>query len=108
MTWLLWLGLGLCMAAVCAFGLAVYGDGRWNGAMLALTQRLDAAHLCEKVTPRSPTRYDARELESLPAPVQRYFCAVLKDGQPVIDAVTVDLAGMLNRCPEGGTAVRSQ
>jgi hypothetical protein len=50
---------------------------------------------------RCRTRYDARELEGLPAPVQRYFRAVLKDGQPIITAVTIDMAGRFNMSPTG-------
>ncbi|MDM0113713.1 hypothetical protein QTI66_16255 [Variovorax sp. J22R133] len=46
--------------------------------------------------PLSAARYHARELEGLPAPVQRYFRAVLKDGQPIISAVTVEVAGTFN------------
>jgi hypothetical protein len=32
----------------------------------------------------------------LPAPVQRYFRAVLKEGQPIIAAATIELAGTFN------------
>jgi len=38
---------------------------------------LEAASL-----PTSASRYDAREIDSLPAPVRRYFRAVLQDGKP--------------------------
>jgi hypothetical protein len=44
----------------------------------------------------SPSRYDARELEGLPAPVQRYFRAVLTDGQPIVAAVTLEMTGTMN------------
>ncbi len=47
-------------------------------------------------------RYDARELDGLPAPVQRYFRAVLKDGQSYIAAATFDLAGTINMSNTGG------
>lgn len=53
--------------------------------------RLEAARLA----PVS-TRYDAREIESLPAPVQRFFRAVLKDGQPVVTAASIEHAGTMN------------
>ena len=43
----------------------------------------------------------ARELEGLPAPVQRYFRAVLTDGQPIIARVTVELAGAFNMSAAG-------
>ena len=46
--------------------------------------------------------YDARELEGLPAPVQRSFREVLKDGQPLIAASTFELAGTINMLGTGG------
>jgi hypothetical protein len=45
--------------------------------------------------------YDIRELEGLPAPVQRYFQAVLKDGQPLIASATFELAGTINMSETG-------
>jgi hypothetical protein len=44
-----------------------------------LRARLDASR--EPVRPRT---VDFRELEGLPAPVGRYFRAVLEDGQPMV------------------------
>jgi DNA-binding phage protein len=44
----------------------------------------------------SATRYDARAIVDLPAPVQRYFRAVLKDGQPVIAAARIEMTGRMN------------
>ncbi|NVO04992.1 MAG: hypothetical protein HXX19_03105 [Rhodoferax sp.] len=106
MTWLLWLGLVLCVLAVAAAGLSAYGEHRWAGATQALLGKLEASRRDGRqsgqqndVTP--PTRYHARELEGLPAPVQRYFRAVLKDGQPIITAVTIDIAGTFNMAPTG-------
>ena len=101
MTWLLWLGLVLCLLAVAAVGLSAYGSNRWTDATRTLTRRLEAARIDEKVRPPSPARFDLRELEGLPAPVQRYFRAVLKDGQPIIAAVTVELAGTCNMSAAG-------
>lgn len=102
MRWLLWLGLILCLAAVAAVGLSAYGARRWAGAMQALHRSLGAGRIDDTrngLTP--PTRYDARELEGLPDPVQRYFRAALRDGQPLIDAVTIDMAGTFNLSPTG-------
>lgn len=96
MKWLLWFGLGLCVLAVAAVGLAAYGSKRWADATQTLTRRLEAARIDEKAQPAYPTHYDSRELEGLPAPVQRYFRAALKEGQPIIAAVTVGLAGTFN------------
>ena len=48
----------------------------------------------------APARFDARfyvnELDGLPAPVQRYFRAVLTDGQPIIAAATIEMIGTIN------------
>ena len=97
MTWLLWLGLILCMLALAAVGLSAYGEHRWSGATQLLSGSLDAGSIDDKRDGKSPpTRYDAREREGLPTPVQRYFRAVLKDGQPIITAVTIDMAGTFN------------
>jgi hypothetical protein len=96
MTWLIWLGLVLCFLVIVAVGVAAYGSKRWNDTSRTLTSRLEAARIAEKVQPSSSAHYDSRELEGLPAPVQRYFRAVLKEGQPVIAAATVELAGTFN------------
>jgi hypothetical protein len=101
MTWLLWVALALGLLAVVAVGLSAYGAKRWADSALALTQGLDAARVDARVDPPRPTRYDARELEGLPAPVQRYFHAVLKDGQPIVATATIDIAGTFNMSPTG-------
>lgn len=41
-------------------------------------------------------RYNATELADLPAPVQRYFRAVLTEGQPGVTAVTLTQSGTFN------------
>jgi hypothetical protein len=66
-----------------------------------LTQALDAARVDARVDPPRPTRYDAHEIEGLPAPVQRYFRAVLKDGQPIVTVATIDIAGTFNMSATG-------
>ena len=99
MTSLRWIGLGVCVPAVAAVVLAAIGSKRWADRMAALTRRLEAAQNDGTVQPPHPndtTHYDARELEGLPAPVQRYFRAVLKDGQPIVSAVTLQMAGTIN------------
>ena len=58
--------------------------------------RLEAARV-----PAPAGRYDAREIDGLPAPVQRYFRAVLKDRQPLIAAARFELAGTINMSATG-------
>ena len=98
---MLWLGLVLCLLAVAAVGLSAYGARRWADATRALTVRLEAARTDNRVRPLSSARFDARELEGLPAPVQRYFRAVLKEGQPIVAAATVEFAGAFNMSTTG-------
>ena len=93
MTWLLWLGLVLCLLLVVAVGISAYGSTRWTDTTRTLTNGLEAARIDEKAQSPSPPRYDSRELQGLPAPVQRYFRAVLKEGQPVVAAATVEQIG---------------
>ncbi len=101
MTWLLWLGLVLCLLGVVAVGLSAYGANRWTDTTRTLTGRLETVRIDEKAQSPSPPRYDSRELEGLPVPVQRYFRAVLKDGQPIIAATTIELAGTINMSATG-------
>lgn len=91
MTWIAWLLLVLGSLAVGLAGLAAFGAARWAVTTRTLLGQLDA-------TRRQPTaaRYDARELERLPAPVQRHFRAVLRDGQPIVTRVIVRHTGTFN------------
>jgi hypothetical protein len=73
---LLFVVLGLTVIVAIAL---VYGARRWQAATTEGHTKLEAARL-----PISPTTYDSRELHGLPAPVQRYFRAVLEDGQPMV------------------------
>jgi hypothetical protein len=92
MTWLLWLGGLLGVLLVIAFGLRMVGANRWAELIRAHASQLESG----RVNAPSAARFDARELEGLPAPVQRYFRAVLTDGQPIIAAATVEMAGTIN------------
>lgn len=91
MTCIIWLALALGALVAALLGLAAYGASRWAESTQALLGRLEAARL-----PATAARYDARELEGLPAPVQRYFRAVLRDGQRIVTAVTIEHAGSFN------------
>ena len=101
MTGLFWLGGVACLLALATVGLAALGSQRWADRMAALNHALEAGRNVERARPPQPTRYDARELEGLPAPVQRYFRAVLKDGQPLIAAATISMTGTINMSATG-------
>ena len=104
MTWLLWIGLVVCAVAVAAVGLPAWGSQRWASRMADLARGLQAAPCDGTVKPlhlNATTHYDPHELEGLPAPVQRYFRAVLKEGQPIVSAVTIEMAGTINMSVTG-------
>ncbi len=96
MAWLKWSGVGLAALFVVGIGAIAYGSWRWERDTKVIVARLEAA----RVMP-VPARYDARDLEGLPAPVQRYFRAVLKDGQPIIAAASLEQTGTFNMSETG-------
>lgn len=83
MGWLIILGGVVALIACTAFAV-LYGSYRWQSGTETLRARLEAAR-----QPIKPAIYDAHELEGLPAPVQRYFRAALKDGQSIIASIKV-------------------
>jgi len=76
---------------IASVALVLYGKARWNAGTTQLLYRLDAAQV-----PSKPKFFKVSELEGLPIPVKRYFQTVLKDGQPIITAVTVQHSGTIN------------
>jgi hypothetical protein len=74
----------------------LYATNRWRSDTRALHARMEAVRV-----PVTPTSYDPRELEGLPAPVQRYFRTVLKEGQPLVAAVSVEHTGTFNMSETG-------
>ena len=96
MTVLLWLGIALGGLVVLAIGLRAAGTARWAEMIRTHTTLLESGSIdaCGRLP--SPARHDARELEGLPAPVQRYFRAVLTDGQPIVAAATIEMTGAMN------------
>jgi hypothetical protein len=72
-------------------GTIAYGAWRWQSGTHVLRDQLQGARL--SITPAT---YDAREIEGLPPPVQRYFRAVLKDRQPIVAVAQVLHAGQFN------------
>jgi hypothetical protein len=88
--------VGIASSVASALGLAAYGRARWAEATHRLLGLLEATRL-----PPTVTHYDVIELEGLPSPVQRYFRAVLKDGQQMITAMRVQHSGFFNLSPTG-------
>jgi hypothetical protein len=91
MSGLKWLGLALALLAVAAIAAAAFGSWRWKSDTGLLRAGLEAA----RITPM-PSRYSEDELAGLPAPVQRFFRAALKDGQAIVAAASVTHVGSMN------------
>ena len=77
--------------AVVLVGVWLYGAYRWNVGTKELRARLDAARV-----PVRPQTVNFRELEGLPAPVERYFRLALKEEQPMVAGVRVRHSGTFN------------
>ncbi|MEO6279622.1 DUF6920 family protein [Roseateles sp.] len=91
LAWAAWAAWGVGFVVVTGIGLIALGSLRWRASTRAQMARLEATRV------RAPAgRYDAREIDALPAPVQRYFRAALKDGQRFVAAATFELAGTIN------------
>lgn len=71
--------------------LALYGASRWRVDGDALRAQLHAVHAAP-----TPSRYDPRELATLPEPVQRYFRTALTPGQPLVSAAALTQHGSFN------------
>ena len=85
---MLFIALGLFVALAAAL---LYGEFRWKSGTRALRDRLEATRL-----PFEPKVFDSVELANTPAPIQRYFRAVLKNGQPIVAAARVEHTGTFN------------
>lgn len=80
------LGLMVTLALI-----LVYGSNRRQTDTREMLSKLEASRL-----PVGVKKYSPKNLVGLPAPVQRYFKKVLKDGQSMIAAVTVEHSGTFN------------
>ena len=86
-----WLAIIGILIVVC-IGLAVlYGSDRWQSETDSLRAKLTSGRRIIK-----PKIYDQKEIEDLPAPVQRFFQTVLKDGQPIVAVVKLSQQGQFN------------
>lgn len=92
----LWLVSVMSVLAGAVFSLSAWGAKRWAGTTRALTDKLDTAQIVGSHKPAARVRLDPHQFEGVPACVQRYFHAVLKEGQPGITAATIELAGTFN------------
>ena len=85
--------IGLVVAVVFA---VARGHSRWQAETRQIHARLESAR-----TPVLQKTFEPADLEGLPAPVQRYFRAVLSDGQPVITGARVAHTGTFSMSASG-------
>ncbi len=89
--WIKWIAL-VCILVVVCIGLAtIYGKFRWQSDTDRLRAKLTNGRRTIK-----PQIYEQKELEGLPAPVQRFFRTVIKDGQAIVSAVKLSQQGLFN------------
>ncbi|MGV3653479.1 MAG: DUF6920 family protein [Noviherbaspirillum sp.] len=74
-----------------AIGAKRYGERRWQAESSDLRRRLAAGRAAIV-----PKRVDFRELDGVPAPVQRHFRTVMQEGQPMIAALRAEHRGTFN------------
>lgn len=90
---MMWKTITLAALALVILLVAIrlYGRSRWDGGTRRLRGRIEGARM-----PVEPAIFQAAELAGLPAPVRRYFRAVLTEGQPMVAAVRLEHAGTFN------------
>ena len=89
--WIQWMVMTVISIVVGLGIAAIHGSYRW---------KLDTDRLRTKLTNGrrtiEPEIYDPKEIEDLPAPVQRFFKTVLKDGQAIVAVVKLSQQGLFN------------
>lgn len=81
----------ILVALAAAPAIATFGAYRWARETRALRAGLEATRL-----PASRQRVDFREIEDLPAPVQAYFRAALREGHPIVTGARIRHRGRFN------------
>jgi uncharacterized protein DUF6920 len=83
--------------SIAAGGLLLWrAHRRWDVETAKLVSSIDAARVRD-----TQGCYAARELDGLPAPVQRYFRTALKEGAPIVAGVVVEHSGTFNMSETG-------
>ncbi len=81
----------VAVVLVAVAGVLAFGSTRWSARGASLRDALLAAR-----KPIVPATYRASDLDALPAPVQRYFRAVLTDGQRRVAVARLTHVGEFN------------
>ncbi|WP_293360391.1 MULTISPECIES: DUF6544 family protein [unclassified Microcoleus] len=89
--WIKWTTI-IVFSIFLSLGMAIiYAGYRWQSDTDRLRAKLTNGRRTIK-----PKIYDQKEIEGLPAPVQRFFWTVLKDGQAIASAVKLSQQGLFN------------
>ena len=96
-----WIVLALVVLVTTYVALTAWGAHRWSATTRGLGRQLRAARALPRTRSIGPSGYDPCDIEGLPAPVQRYFRTVLRAGQPIVSAVTLDMTGRFNLSSTG-------
>jgi hypothetical protein len=89
--WIQWIAIIGGLTIVCLGISAIYSGYRWQSDTDKLRDKLINGQ--QEINPKI---YDRKEIEGLPAPVQRFFQTVLKEGQPIVAAVKISQQGQFN------------
>jgi hypothetical protein len=96
-----WIAL-IGILLIVLLGLAsLYGRYRWQAGTDKLRTKLASGRRTIK-----HRIYNPKELEGLPAPVQRFFQTLLKEGQPIVAAVEFVHKGQFNMSETEANGVR--
>ena len=89
--WIKWIAI-IGVSIVVSLGIAaIYGSYRWQSN----TDKLRAKLINGRRTIK-PQIYDQKEIEGLPAPVQRFFRTAIKDGQAIVATVKLSQQRLFN------------
>lgn len=86
-----WIALIIVSIIVCIGLATIYGRLRWQSSTAKLRTKLASGRRIIQ-----PKIYNQKQIEGLPASVQRFFRTVLKDGQPIVAAVKLSHQGQFN------------
>jgi hypothetical protein len=89
--WMIVIVFTIVVLFIAIMAALLYGTNRWRLDTKKLHMSMQTAQ-----QPLTPKSYDPRQLDVLPTPVQRYFHTVLKEGQPLVIAVSVEHTGTFN------------
>jgi hypothetical protein len=91
MVWFKAIIVAIAFVGVVFAALALYGKRKWDAATDTLFAQMEGAKRVGDVK-----RFDPKELAGLPPVVVRYFNTVLKEGAPIVTAVSVSHIGTFN------------